>query len=97
VPIIPPLIEGVFLRSVTVELSPPCCAWQFVDALKSRLVPAHLRPPLGAINWIPPTGDTEVDKRMRGQIEQALALVRDMLDTLRVKVAEQGAEAMVRF
>ena len=89
---------------LSVDASPrnawPCSASfatpvQFVDALKSRLVPAHLRPPLGALNWIPPTGDSEVDGQMVARMEQALGVVQDVLEVLRTKIAEQGAEVLV--
>ena len=80
------------------RLAIPCIhaiLMQFVDALKSRLVPAHLRPPLGALNWIPPTGDSDVDGQMVARMEQALGVVQDVLEVLRSKIAEQGAEALV--
>lgn len=57
-----------------------CC--QFVDGIKSRLVPAHMRPPPMAINWIPPTGDTEVDSQMEvGLLEGGAGLAKEGTET----------------
>ena len=38
---------------------------QFIDGFKGLVVPSHLRPPAQAINWIPLTGDPEVDAAMQ--------------------------------
>ncbi|GAB4822561.1 hypothetical protein N2152v2_009607 [Parachlorella kessleri] len=85
--------DGAFSFEVPLP-SPEGAIGEFVDALKSRLVPAHLRPPLGALNWIPPTDDSEVDGQMVARMEQALAMIQDVLEVLRAKIAEQGAEAL---
>lgn len=40
---------------------------QFVDGFKGLVIPSHLRPPAQAINWIPLTGDKEVDAAMQAR------------------------------
>lgn len=43
---------------------------RFVDGFKQLVIPAHLRPPAAAVNWIPLSGDPAVDGAMRRQVRQ---------------------------
>lgn len=56
--------DGAFSFDIPLP-SPDGAIGEFVDTIKSRLVPAHLRPPSAAIDWIPPTGDSALDADMR--------------------------------
>ncbi|KAL4450201.1 hypothetical protein ABPG77_010870 [Micractinium sp. CCAP 211/92] len=66
---------------------------QFVDGFKGLVIPSHLRPPAQAINWIPLTGDKEVDAAMQRQVSGALEAIRDVLAELTERIAERGLEA----
>ncbi|PSC68967.1 hypothetical protein C2E20_7463 [Micractinium conductrix] len=66
---------------------------KFIDGFKGLVVPSHLRPPAQAINWIPLTGDPEVDAAMQKQVAGALDAIQGVLTELAERVAEQGLEA----
>ncbi|KAL4421597.1 hypothetical protein ABPG75_010888 [Micractinium tetrahymenae] len=66
---------------------------QFVDGFKGLVIPSHLRPPAQAINWIPLTGDPEVDTAMQRQVSGALEAIRGVLAELAERIEERGLEA----
>jgi hypothetical protein len=65
----------------------------FVDRFKELTVPAHMRPPAQALNWVELSGDSEVDACMRAQVAQALELVGGVLADLTAKIAANGLAA----
>lgn len=60
----------------------------FMDNFKSLLVPAHLRPPAAAVNWIRLTGDAEMDSRMEERLRSAIQQIEDTLKELGDKIQE---------
>lgn len=65
----------------------------FLDGFKGLVIPSHLRPPAQAINWVPLTGDPEIDAAMKSQVSGALAAIRGVLSELAQRIAERGLEA----
>ena len=65
---------------------------QFMDNFKALTVPAHLRPPAQAVNWVELTGDSEVDSRMQEQLNTALGLIQGVLDELTAKIVQNSLE-----
>ena len=64
----------------------------FMDNFKGLTVPSHLRPPAQAVNWVELTEDSEVDARMREQMQTALGLIQDVLSELTAKIQQNGLE-----
>jgi hypothetical protein len=67
-----------------------------MDNFKALTVPSHLRPPSQAVNWVELTGDSEVDSRMKEQINTALGLIQGVLDELGAKIVQNELEKDVR-
>jgi hypothetical protein len=65
---------------------------QFMDNFKALTVPSHLRPPSQAVNWVELTGDSEVDSRMKEQMNTALGLIQGVLDELGAKIVQNELE-----
>lgn len=56
-----------------------------MDIFKALTVPSHLRPPMAAVNWIPLSGEPELDMAMREQVGRGVGLIADVLDRLERK------------
>ena len=66
-----------------------------MDNFKGLTVPAHMRGPAQAVNWVELTEDSEVNARMAEQLTTALGLIGDVLAELGAKIAANGLEADV--
>ena len=67
-----------------------------MDNFKALTVPSHLRPPAQAVNWVELTGDSEVDSRMKEQLNTALGLIQGVLDDLGAKIVQNDLVKDVR-
>lgn len=65
----------------------------FVDQFKALTVPAHTRPPAAAVNWVELSGDSELDGRMKRQLQHAVALITEVLQELKTKIVRDGLDA----
>ena len=63
-----------------------------MDNFKALIVPSHLRPPAGAINWVELTGDSAVDAKMKDQLLTALGLIQGVINELNTKIVQNGLE-----
>lgn len=64
-----------------------------MDNFKALMVPSHVRPPAQAVNWVALTKDTELNERMKQQIQTALGMIREVLADLSNKIKENNMEA----
>lgn len=84
--------DGAF--SFTLPLpSPEGGLGVFIDNFKALTVPAHTRPPAAAVNWVELSGDTELDGRMRRQLQHAIGLITEVLQELGDKITREGLAA----
>ena len=69
-----------------------------MDVFKSLTVPSHLRPPTAAVNWIPLSGEPEMDMAMREQVARGVGLIADVLGQLAQKmpIIDDGKASLYR-